>query len=102
MQNRVCAELDMVSNLSEASKTGDEYVQSEPNGLSVMKVLHAISDDKSWILFNTIATLSDPTSNGQTSVDGDGGQIPISSLNLTRRQYYQRMNRLTFYPLFIT
>ena len=32
------------------------------------------------------------TSNGQES--GDGGQILISSMNLTRKQYYQRINRL--------
>jgi hypothetical protein len=93
LQNRVCAErLDVVSSHFETSETGKECVQSEPDSLSVGKVLHAISEDKSWILFNTIATSSDPTVNGQ--VLGDGGQIYISHLNLTRRQYYRRIDRL--------
>jgi hypothetical protein len=92
----VCAEQEvMVSNHFETSKEGKVYVQSEPDSLLVAKVLHAISDEKSWILFNTIATSSDPISNGKVSVDGDGGQILISRLNLTRRQYYQRISRLT-------
>ena len=78
----------------ETSKAGKEYVQSEPDSLSIAKVLYAISDDKSWILFNTIATSSDPIPNGKVLGDGDGGQISISRLNLTRKQYYQRMNRL--------
>ena len=34
----------------EKSNTSDEYVQSESDGLSVVKVLNAISDDKSWSL----------------------------------------------------
>ena len=78
--------------LFERSNTSKEYVQSESNGLSVAKVLNAISDDRSWSLFNAIAISSDRTSNGQES--GDGGQILISSMNLTRKQYYHRINRL--------
>ena len=39
----------------------------------------------------TIAMSSD--SNGQQS--GNGSQILLSKLNLTRKQYYQRINRLT-------
>ena len=42
----------------------DEYVQSESDGLSVAKVLRAISDDRSWSLFTTIASSSDPTQMG--------------------------------------
>ena len=78
--------------LFEKSNTSEVSVHSESNGLSVAKVLDAISDDKSWSLFTTIAICSDPASNGQES--GDGGQILISRMNLTRRQYYQRVNRL--------
>jgi hypothetical protein len=78
--------------LFERSNTSKEYVQSESNGLSVAKVLNAISDDKSWSLFNAIAISSDRTY-GQES--GDGGQILISSMNLTRKQYYHRINRLS-------
>ena len=55
------------------------------------KVLDAISDDKSWALFSAIAIRS-LDSNGQQS--GDGGQILVLSLNLTRKQFYQRINRL--------
>ena len=71
--------------------TDMKRVRSVQEGLSGAMVLNAISDDKSWILFITIAMSSD--SDGQQSGDG-GGQIRISSLNLTRRQYYQRINRL--------
>jgi hypothetical protein len=74
----------------EKSNTGGEDVQLESDGLSVAKVLNAISDDRSWSLFTTIAISSD--SNGQQSEDG--GQILISRMNLTRKQYYYRINRL--------
>ena len=80
------------NNLFEKSNTREVNVQPESNGLSGAKVLSAIADDRSWYLFTTIAISSDPASNGQES--GDGGQILISRMNLTRRQYYQRINRL--------
>lgn len=80
------------NNLSKKSNTSGVYVQSESNGLSGAKILCAIADDKSWILFNNIAIASDPTSNGQES--GDGGHIIISGMKLTHSQYYQRINRL--------
>ena len=80
------------NTLFEKSNTSEVSVHSESNGLSVAKVLNAISDDRSWSLFTAIAISSDPASNGQES--GDGGQILISRMNLTRRQYYQRINRL--------
>ena len=57
-------------NLSEKSNTSEVYVQSESNGLPGAKALSAIADDKSWILFRTIAITSAPTSNGQESGDG--------------------------------
>ena len=47
--------------------------------ISVSDILGAISDDKSLVLFNTIAIAS-----------GDS-TILISRLNLTRKQYYSRM-----------
>jgi hypothetical protein len=64
----------------EKSKNGGEDVQSESDGLSVAKVLNAISEDRSWSLFTTIA-ISDL--NGQQFEDG--GQILISRMNLTRK-----------------
>ena len=66
--------------------------KSETDGLSVAKVFNAISDDKSWSLFSTIAISSETTSNEQQP--RDGSQILISLINLTRKQYYHRLNRL--------
>ena len=80
------------NTLFEKSNTSEVSVHSESNGFSVGKVLNAILDDRFWSLFTTIAMSSDPASNGQES--GDGGQILLSRMNLTRRQYYQRINRL--------
>jgi predicted transcriptional regulator len=51
--------------------------------VSVSDTLSAISNDKSLVLFNTIALAS-----------GDSS-ILISKLNLTRKQYYSRMSDLT-------
>ncbi|MDQ6865058.1 MAG: hypothetical protein M3044_14690 [Thermoproteota archaeon] len=48
--------------------------------LSITNTIKAISDDKSLMLFNTIAL---------------DGSIIISRLNLTRKQYYSRMSELT-------
>jgi hypothetical protein len=67
------------------------YVKLDPVGLSRAKVLNAIADEKSWNLFSTIAMSSD--SNGYQS--GNGSRILISKLSLTRKQYYQRINRFT-------
>ena len=80
------------NNLFEKSNTREVNAQSDSNGLSAARVLDAISDDKSWALFNAIAISSLSDSNGQES--RDGGQLLISCMNLTRRQYYQRINRL--------
>ena len=77
---------------NEKSIISKEYVQSESDSLSVAKVLNAISDNRSWSLFTTIAISSEPNSNGQQS--GDGGKLLISRMNLTRKQYYLRINRL--------
>jgi hypothetical protein len=80
------------NNLFEKGNTGGEESQSESDGLSVAKVLNAISDDRSWSLFTTIAISLDPTSNGKQTEDGS--HILISRMNLTRKQYYHRINRL--------
>lgn len=76
----------------EKGSTSKEYVQMETDGLSVAKVFNAISDDKSWSLFSTIAISSETTSNEQQP--RDGSQVLISLINLTRKQYYHRLNRL--------
>ena len=51
--------------------------------VSVSDSLSAISNDKSLVLFNTIALAS------------EGSSILISRLELTRKQYYSRMSELT-------
>jgi hypothetical protein len=81
----------MISSLFEKDDTNKTCVKSGRDGLSGAKVISTIADDKSWILFSTIAKSSD--SNGKRS--GDGSQILLSKLSLTRKQYYQRINRLT-------
>jgi len=51
--------------------------------ISIADVLDTISDDKSLVLFNTIALSN-----------SDGSDILISKLNLTRKQYYSRISKL--------
>jgi hypothetical protein len=51
--------------------------------ISIADVLDTISDDKSLVLFNTIALSN-----------SDGSNILISKLNLTRKQYYSRISKL--------
>jgi hypothetical protein len=51
--------------------------------ISIADVLDTISDDKSLVLFNTIALSN-----------SDGSDIMISKLNLTRKQYYSRISKL--------
>ncbi len=57
----------------EISFSGKDYA-------SVANILHAISDDKSLVLFNTIAI--------------DRNDFLISKVNLTCKQYYSRMSNL--------
>lgn len=79
----------VLDTLSKKSNAKDIYQQTESDSLSVATVLSAISDNKSLSLFNTIAIMSNPTSDGQPI-----GEILISRMNLTRKQYYSRINRL--------
>jgi predicted transcriptional regulator len=51
--------------------------------ISVADILNAISDDKSLLLFNTIAI-----TNGET-------EIQVRKMGLTLKQYYSRMSKLT-------
>jgi hypothetical protein len=55
----------------------------ENTTLSIIDILRAISDDKSLVLFNTIAL----TTSSETGV-------LISGLGLTKKQYYSRMSGL--------
>lgn len=72
-----------VNSLVERDYSNKACGKSDPEGLSRAKVLNAIADDKSWVLFSTIAMSSDPE--GHQS--GDGSQILLSKLSLTRKQY---------------
>jgi hypothetical protein len=80
-----------VNSLFNRDYINKSCTNSTLDGLSRAKVLSAIADDKSWILFSTIAMSSD--SNGHQS--GDGSRILLSKVSLTRKQYYQRINRFT-------
>ena len=74
---------------SKLSSAKDMYQQVASDSLSVETVFSALSDNKSLSLFNTIGIMSSHTSDGQPT-----GEILISRMNLTRRQYYTRINRL--------
>ena len=77
------------STSSNRSNAQDIYQQVASDSLSVETVFSAISDNKSLSLFNIIAIMSHPASDGQPT-----GQILISRLNMTRKQYYTRINQL--------
>src|SRR5438309_4134592 len=55
--------------------------RTKKNYASVANILNAISDDKSLVIFNTIAK--------------DSNDFLISKVNLTRKQYYSRISNLT-------
>ena len=74
---------------SKISSAKDMYQQVASDSLSVGTVFTAISDNKSLSLFNIIAIMSSHASDGQPP-----GEILISRLNLTRKQYYTRINQL--------
>jgi predicted transcriptional regulator len=67
----------------------DMYQQVASDSLSVETVFSALSDNKSLSLFNIIGIMSSHASDGQPT-----GDILISRMNLTRRQYYTRISRL--------
>jgi hypothetical protein len=79
----------VLSTSFKRSNAKDVYQQAESDSLSVGTVLSAISDNKSLSLFNTIAIMSNPTLDGQPT-----GEILISRMKLTRKQYYSRIKRL--------
>ena len=74
---------------SKMSSAKDMYHQVASDGLSVETVFSAISDNKSLSLFNIIGFMSSHASDGQPT-----GEILISRLNLTRKQYYTRITQL--------
>ena len=72
------------------SDVQDIYQQVTSDSLTIERVFSALSDNKSLLLFNVIGTMSSPASDaGQPT-----GEILISRMNMTRRQYYTRINQL--------
>ena len=71
------------------SDVQDIYQQVTSDSLTVERVFSAISDNKSLSLFNIIAIMSSHASDGQPT-----GEILISRMNMTRKQYYTRINQL--------
>lgn len=63
----------------------DIYQRVASDSLTVERVFSAISDNKSLSLFNIIAIMSSPASDGQPI-----REILISRMNLTSKQYYTR------------
>jgi hypothetical protein len=74
---------------SKISSAKDMYQQVASDSLSVETVFSAISDNKSLSLLNIIGFMSGHASDGQPT-----GEILLSRLNLTRKQYYTRINQL--------
>ena len=74
---------------SKISSAKDIYEQVASDSLPVETVFSAISDNKSLLLFNIIEIMSSHASDGQPT-----REILISRMNLTRKQYYTRINRL--------
>ena len=78
---------------SKISSAKDIYQQVASDSLSVEIVFSALSDNKSLSLFNIIGFMS----SSHASDDDAGqptGEILISRMNLTRRQYYTRISQL--------
>jgi hypothetical protein len=76
---------------SRKSSAQDIYQQVASDGLFVEDVFSAISDNKSLSLFNLIAIMS---SGPASDIGHPNGEILISHMNLTRKQYYTRINQL--------
>ncbi len=74
---------------SKISSAKDMYQQVASDSLSVETVFSAIFDNKSLSLFNIIGFMSSHALDGQPT-----GEILISRMNLTRKQYYTRINQL--------
>ena len=75
---------------SKKTTTQDIYQQVASDSLLVESIFSAISDNKSLSLFNIIAIIRQV----QHLIGHSNGEILISRMNLTRKQYYTRINRL--------
>ena len=66
--------------------------QTDSESDTLASVLFFVSDSKSLSLFNMIANMSNPSSADRNR--NPGNSLPISRTNMTRKQYYTRINRL--------
>jgi hypothetical protein len=83
--------------VSKKSDVNEIYRQIDSDTRTLTSVLSAVSDNKSLSLFNTIAVanVSNPISgDGQLQQEQPIADILISCMNLTRKQYYSRINHL--------
>ena len=81
----------ILNTSSKKSTAQDIYQHVASDSLLVESIFSAISDNKSLSLFNIIAIMS---SSPASDVGQPTGEILISRLNLTRKQYYTRINQL--------
>ena len=81
----------ILNTSSKKSTAQDIYQHVASDSLLVESVFSAISDNKSLSLFNIIAIMS---STPASDVGHSNGEILISRMNLTRKQYYTRINQL--------
>jgi len=81
----------ILNTSSKKSTAQDIYQHVASDSLLVESIFSAISDNKSLSLFNIIAIMS---SSHAFDVGHSNGEILISRLNLTRKQYYTRINQL--------
>jgi hypothetical protein len=75
--------------LSKISSAKNMYHRVASDSLSIETVFSALSNNKSMSLFNIIGIMSSNASAGQPT-----GEILISRVNLTRKQYYTRIKQL--------
>ena len=66
--------------------------QTDSESDTLASVLFFVSDSKSLSLFNMIANMSNPSSADRNR--NPGNSLPISRMNMSRKQYYTRINRL--------
>lgn len=89
--------LGQTSLVSKKRDANDIYKQIDSETRTVVSVLSVVSDNKSLSLFNTIAVanVSNPRSaDGQLQRQQPITDILVSRTNLSRKQYYSRINRL--------
>ena len=78
----ICLQMTQTTIFVQGEVSEVEYKGRMNRPPQISEVLKAISDDKALILFNTVALTSGKT------------DILLSTMNLTRKQYYSKMDRL--------